>query len=163
MTISKPRVKGPAAPGSYVAQQLGAKDCAIATVATVTGLSYKEVADAFGIPVDQKGMPDANAIGPGIKWGDTVIPLYRLGWVATPWLTSEHPGNTERADWPSSDEIKSLIDGRKAVVSYIDEDIDAHSLAWTGKEAIDCSNGTIVDLDSLTLTEALLVGRALSC
>jgi hypothetical protein len=165
LTVTSPtskRVeKGPAPLGSFVAQRPGAKDCVIATVATVTGLAYEHVARAFGIPVDQNGKPDAIKLGDGIKMRDTVIPLYRRGWVATPLLTREHPGNLKGEDWPSSNEIKTLVVGREAILSYIDidEDVGPHSLAWNGREAVDCTDGMIVDLNYLTLTEALLLGR----
>ena len=165
---SKRVVKGPAPPQCFVQQRLGAKDCLIATVATVTGIDYTKIAEAFGIPLNQRGIPDADALGPGIYLNDAVIPLYRLGWVATPLITKEHPElpddlRQQHPDrYPSSDLTKSLIAGRKAIVSYIDEDetVGAHSLVWNGKEAIDCTDGVIVDLDGLTLIEALLMGRA---
>ena len=149
---------------SFVAQRR-VRDCAIATAATITGRTYEEIAQVFGIPLNHEGVPDADALGPGIYTQDMVYPLLGLGWIAAPMIAREHRGNQDdkrQSKQPSSDMIKASIAGRRAILGYQDDDenVGDHSVAWSGKEAIDCSDGAIIDLDSLTLSEALILGPA---
>jgi hypothetical protein len=152
---------GKAAPlGTFVQQRAG-NDCEIAAAATVTRTTYEKIADAFGIPCDPKtGQPDATALGSGIDPLNTVFPLLRMGWVAAPILSREHPkviGTDSERGRPSSNEIKATLAGRKAVVGYTDEHVGEHALAWDGQTAIDCSNGEIVNLDDVTINVALIL------
>ncbi len=155
---------GKAAPlGTFVQQRAG-NDCAIAATATVTGLSYETIADAFGIPLDAQGHPDAGALGRGIDPLNTIYPLHARGWFAAPFLTQEHPhmaDNARLSKLATSDQIKSLIKGRRAVLEYLDDDdeVGEHALAWNGEQAIDCSNGEIVDLSDVTIHAALILVR----
>ena len=149
---------------SFVPQR-GGQDCAIAAIATVIQRPYEEVSAALGIPVDSRsGKADANVLGPGTEMLDFIPPLLRLGWLVTPLVAQEHPhmaGNKRQPKLLTSSQIKDALAGRKAVVGYLDADpaVGEHSLAWNGKQAIDCSNGEIVDLEGVTIHEAVLLTK----
>jgi hypothetical protein len=148
---------------SFVNQR-ASNDCEIAATATVTGNTYEKIADAFGIQLDPKtGQPDAKSLDRGIDPLNTIFPLLRLGWAASPLLSREHPkviGTDSERGRPSSSEIKTTLAGRKAVLGYTDEDVGEHALAWDGQTAIDCSNGEIVTLDDVTINVALILVSA---
>jgi hypothetical protein len=104
--------------GSYVAQRGGTKDCQIAATAEATGLPYEALADAFGVPLI-KGIPDAKVLGEGIYTQDMVYPLLGLGWSAAPMITQERRKIQDcdrKLRQPSSEAIKRLLPGRKAVL-----------------------------------------------
>lgn len=143
----------------FVAQR-GANDCMIAACATATDSTYEQVAAAFGIEIDpQTNLPDAAAIGEGIRTMDIIYPLLELGWVAAPIFTAEHPNI--RSEWlkapPTSEKIKERLLGQRAIISYQDAIGGNHSIAWNGNEAIDCSQGAYMDLSELTILEAIFL------
>jgi hypothetical protein len=144
--------------GSFI-QQRGNKDCLIAATATILRVRYEQIAEACGISLNPDGKPDTAFEGIGIV--DTIFPLLKLGWLGTPLAAQEHPTlpKEDRAKLPTSNEIKSAILGRKAVLGYIDEDaaVSEHALAWDGNEAIDCSTCEVVPLDGITIFEALIL------
>lgn len=148
-------------PPPHIRQRRG-NDCDIAATATVIGRKYEEVARAFEIPIDGNGMPDTVILGPGIPLENIIYPLLELGWLATPLISRDHPKyqNGDRSRLGTSQQIRAAIAGRKAILGYRDSEIGDHSLAWTGKEAIDCSNGQIVNLDSAKIFLALILSPA---
>jgi hypothetical protein len=138
------------------------KDCLIAACATATRLTHEQVAAGFGIAIDfNSGQPDAARIGQGIRTMDVVYPLLELGWVAAPVFTAEHPnvGSGWLKAPPTSDEVKVQLPGRRAVICYHAPDAigGEHSLAWTGNEAIECSQGVYIDLTDITIREVIFL------
>jgi hypothetical protein len=129
-------------------RQRGGKDCGIAAVSTITGKSYDEVARAF------EGAITADGINPF----DFVLPALSLGWAAAPMITRECPNADDSGLRlrPTSDQIKSKLPGRKAVIGYSDPEVGPHSLAWDGMQATDCSNAVIVPLEDVTLTVVII-------
>jgi hypothetical protein len=152
-----------AVPFDQFERQRGTNDCMIAAYATATGLTYDGMAAGFGIAIDPyTGLPDAASVGQGIRTIDIIYPLLKLGWVAAPVFTAEHPkiGNEYLKAPPTSDEVKArLLPGRKAIISYHDEDAIGgnHSIAWNGQQAIDCSQGVYMDLTDITILEATIL------
>ena len=59
----------------------------------------------------------------------------------------------------TSDEIKDVIKGHRAIIGYHDADVGQHSLAWDGERAIDCTDGMIVDLSDVTILTAIVLTR----
>ena len=55
------------------------------------------------------------------------------------------------------DGIKALIMGRRAVLTVSGDGGDLHAIAWTGSEAIDCSDGGRMSLDNLTIFAAQIL------
>jgi hypothetical protein len=125
-------------------QQRAGKDCTIAT-ATVTGETYERIAAEFGIQLDPAThKPDAKALERGIDLLNTILPLLRLGWFVAPLVSREALTGTEvERGKPSSDDLKAVLPGRKAVIA------GENALAWNGQTAIDCSGGRIVSLDDV--------------
>src|SRR5207302_9456982 len=75
---------------NYVAQRPGCQDCEIASLATVTGHSYEEIAGVLGIAIyPTTGLPDLAKYPSGIDILDIVYPLFRLGWSAAVIVTRE--------------------------------------------------------------------------
>ena len=141
----------------YVAQRGGTKDCVISSIATAIGQTYEYVAQLLEVelqdgkvPQDFKGVDSLDAIGV----------LFRAGWSANPLISDEAiEGRPSRPTHLASNEIKKLIKGHRAIVGYLDADpnVGHHSLAWDGQNAIDCSNGTIVDLKDATIHCAMVL------
>lgn len=160
--MASDRMPRAARPEKFVSQRRG-NDCDIAATATVISRNYEEVARAFEIPLDGAGMPDTAILGRGIPLENLIYPLLELGWLATPLISRDHPGhqNGDRSRLGTSQQIKDAIVGRTAVLGYRDLEIGDHSLAWDGKQAIDCSNdGQIVELDNVTIFLALILTPA---
>ena len=91
----------------------------------------------------------------GINMTETIYALFRLGWSAALIVTAEH--KCGKPSYPSSHEIKSILGGHKAVIGYLDPKVRDHALAWDGNEAIDCSTGTLVALESIVITDVLIL------
>ncbi len=142
----------------FVAQR-GTKDCVIAAIATVIIRTYDEVAEELGISVD----PDSGlrAVAGGIHPLDTIFPLLRMGWLAALLPSREAPNQNreDRSRFATSDQIKEVLRGHRAVVGYTDPDprVGEHALAWDGSRAIDCSNGEYVCLGDVIISCALLL------
>jgi hypothetical protein len=141
----------------FVPQRNG-QDCIIASIATVIRRQSDNNRDFY--------TQVANALPPagtkGIAPLDTIFPLLRLGWLAAPLVSKEapNPDQEDRRHFPTSNEIKSVLAGRYAVIGYQDPDIRDHALAWTGSRAIDCSNGTYVTIEDITIDCALILAPA---
>jgi hypothetical protein len=148
---------------SYVAQRPGCKDCEIASLATVTGHSYEEIAGALGIAINPTtGLPDLAKYPAGIDVLDIVYPLFRLGWSAAVIVTQEGFGEAQVSrHGPSSDQLKVALSGKPATIGYVDSDpvVGNHSLAWDGSIAIDCSTGDQVSLDNIEIHNAVVVTK----
>jgi hypothetical protein len=143
----------------YVPQRFPAKDCVIASLATVVDVTYEQMAEVLGITIDPVSrLPD---VGPnGIQVFDVGFPLFRAGWSATLIVTREgwiHAGGGGRG--PTSNELKPTLPGRLGTIGYTDPDVQVgdHELAWTGRVAIDCSDGTEISLENLTILSAILL------
>jgi hypothetical protein len=150
------------APIDSFTQQRGGKDCVIAATATAANREYEEIACALCIPIEDNGQPDANILADGIEIVDLIPPLLGLGFLGTLLMAREHPliaGSPRQPKLLTSDQIKSAIAGRKAIIGYSDDDpgVGEHALAWDGTKAIDCSNGVIVDLATITIHVALIM------
>jgi hypothetical protein len=147
----------------YVAQRPGCKDCEIASLATITGRSYEEIAGILGIAINPTtGLPDLSRYPAGIDILDLVYPLFRLGWSAAMIITQEGFRKAEVGrHGPSSDQLKADLSGKLATIGYVDSDpvVGAHSLAWDGSIAIDCSNGERVSLDNIEIDNAVVLTR----
>jgi hypothetical protein len=99
-------------------------------------------------------------VGKGLDTFDAIGALFRFGWSACPLISLE--AANDEATTPShltSDEIKRLITGHRAVIGYHDADIGHHSLAWDGQKAIDCTDGMIVDLSDVTIVTAIVLTK----
>jgi hypothetical protein len=135
--------------------QRGGKDCVIASLVTATGVSYERIAAALGIALDTlTRKPDLTARPNGLNLLDAVDPLSQLGWTADIVVAKEaYVGMGSRG--PSSEELKQMLLGRKAIIGYADDDpiVGDHMLAWTGSVAVDCSNGEDVPLDGITILD----------
>jgi hypothetical protein len=135
----------------FVAQR-GVKDCVIASLATVTGLSYEQLAEAFDLPPLE---PNRTPILPdGINSIHTYAALHKLGWTASPLMSSDYfPDGNDLPKLKTSEEIKELIQGHLAIVGYADEDpaLGDHALAWIRDKAIDCNDGRVVSLQGVTI------------
>jgi hypothetical protein len=93
----------------YVPQRPSCKDCEIASLATVTGRSYEEIAGILGIAINPTtGLPDLSRYPAGIDILDIVYPLFRLGWSAAVIVTQERfrKAGVGRHG-PSSDQLKT--------------------------------------------------------
>jgi hypothetical protein len=102
---------------TFVPQRGGTRDCTLAALATVTGRTYEEVAEALGVQIDlTTGLPD---IGPGIDPLATIYPLLRLGWLCAPLVARE---KLDKDGYATIEEIKAILPGRKAVLGYVDSD-----------------------------------------
>jgi hypothetical protein len=78
-------------------------------------------------------------------------------------IAAEHPASDNaEIKHLSSSELKHALEGHLAVVGYVDADPETgqHVLAWDGGKAIDCSNGTIVSLENVTIDLAIVLTRA---
>ena len=123
-------------------------------MATVTKLSYEEVAEMFGVPLDSNGIPALSDTElDGLDLSMLTFPLLKRGWGSVVLCTTGKvdPGN--RVKLPTSNEIKELLPNRLAVIGYIDSEIGPHALAWDGQCAIDCDNRT--EATSLSKPSAL--------
>ena len=139
-----------AAPLDSFIPQRGVRDCAIATTATITGRTYEEIAQVFGIPLNHKGCRMLTLSDRNLYAGHG-LPVPWSGWIAAPISLREHRGNQgerRQSKQPSSDMIKASIAGHRAILGYQDDDegVGDHSVAWNGKEAIDCSDGASLTL-----------------
>ncbi|MCS3726179.1 hypothetical protein [Bradyrhizobium betae] len=147
----------------YVPQRPGCKDCEIASLATVTGTSYEEVAAVLGITIDPTtNLPDLSEYPAGIDLLDVVYPLFRLGWSAAVIVTEEGFRKAEIGRFgPSNDQLKADLSGRLATIGYVDSDpvVGNHSLAWDGSIAIDCSTGERLSLDNIEIHSAVILTR----
>ena len=142
-----------------VPQRAGAEDCVVAALATITHMSYEKMTAILGLAIDPaKGC----AIVPkgGVDLMGTIFPLLELGWVASP-LVARERGVGVPFFLPTRDQIKTVLPGRIAVVSYKDADpiVGDHALAWDGHEAIDCSDCTIVSLDDISIDMAVILTK----
>lgn len=147
----------------YVPQRPGCKDCEIASLATVTGALYEEMASALGITIDPATeLPDLSKYPAGIDLLDVVYPLFCLGWSAAVIVTQEgfRKAGIGRSG-PSSDQLKADLSGRLATIGYVDSDplVGDHSLAWDGTVAIDCSNGERMSLDNIEIQNAVILTK----
>ncbi|MGJ4916101.1 hypothetical protein ACQR10_05430 [Bradyrhizobium sp. HKCCYLRH2060] len=145
----------------YVSQRWPAKDCVIATLATVTRHSYEEIAHALDIAIDEKTrLPELTPYPMGIDILSIPFPLLRLGWSAAVIVTEEgfKRGGVDRHG-PTSEELKPLLIGQRAILGYTDPDplVGDHSLAWDGTIATDCSNGGEVLLSNIVLLNAIFL------
>ena len=138
--------------------QRAGPDCEIASLASVIDCSYEESADIFGVPLDRTGRPKLEA---GVDLVDAVYPLLKRGWLAVPLIAKENPKVSDPGRLPSSDQVKSVLQGRLAIIGYTDNDprVGDHALAWKRDHAIDCSNGEFVSLDDITLHGAFILAR----
>jgi hypothetical protein len=48
-------------------------------------------------------------------------------------------------------------EGHRAIVGYRDVDAGFHTVAWNGEEAIDCSDGMIIDLSKIPFQHAIVL------
>ncbi|MCA1470322.1 hypothetical protein I6F09_20755 [Bradyrhizobium sp. IC3195] len=147
----------------YVPQRPGCKDCEIASLATVTGAAYEEIAGVLGIAIDPTTkLPDLSKYPAGIDLLDVVYPLFRLGWSAAVVVTQEGFRKAEIGRFgPSSQQLKADLAGRRATIGYVDTDpaVGNHSLAWDGSIAIDCSTGERHSLDNVEIHNAVILTR----
>jgi hypothetical protein len=90
-------------------------------------------------------------------------PLFELSWFAVPLISKSHPELNDLPDrqptFATSDQIKAAIQGRLAIVGFLDSDptVGPHALAWDGNRAIDCIAGEIVALDDIEALDAMLL------
>lgn len=145
----------------FVAQR-GTKDCVVASVATAIDSTYEAVAANLGLELDP--VTRAAKVPPdGVDILSLGYPLLRMGWSSTPMVAREHPQIAgHQRPHPSSDELKEVLRGRRAIVGYTDPTIGPHSIAWNGSEAIDCGDGTYVDLDEITVTDCTVLVKEIS-
>jgi hypothetical protein len=156
-TTNTPIQIGPSNLEKTVCQRAGEKDCVIASVATATELPYEEIAKAFGVQLSANGRPEAGA---GLDLLETIGVLFDMGWSAAALISAEHYSNADAKIKPLTNvEIKKAIVGHRAVIGYTDSDasVGPHVLAWDGNEAIDCSNATVVNIDSVVIDMALVL------
>jgi hypothetical protein len=143
----------------FVVQRGGTKDCVIASIATAIGQTYEYVAQLLEVQLEEGKVPRDFQ---GVDSLDAIGVLFRAGWNASPLISREAiEGKPSRPAHLASDEIKKLIKGHRAIVGYLDADpnVGHHSLAWDGHHAIDCSNGTIVDLKDATIHCAMVLTK----
>jgi hypothetical protein len=122
---------------SYVAQRPGCKDCEIASLATVTGHSYEEIAGALGIAINPTtGLPDLAKYPAGIDILDIVYPLFRLGWSAAVIVTQEGFGEAQVSrHGPSSDQLKVALSQENLLPSDMSTAILlSEIIPWHGME-----------------------------
>jgi hypothetical protein len=156
---SAPRVLRAARPEEYVQQRGGKKDCVIASVATAIVAPYEVIAAALEISLSSNGIPE---VGKGIDVLDALGAFFKIGWSLCPLFSLEAiDGKETRPRHLTSDEIKEIVKGRQAIIGYSDADpeVGEHSLAWNGKNAIDCTNGTVVGLSDVTIRGAVVFSR----
>ncbi|OKO76371.1 hypothetical protein [Bradyrhizobium sp. NAS96.2] len=145
--------------GSFTSQRGGKGDCVIASVATALKLDYQAVAQAFDVALDEKGVP---VLTGGIYDFSIFGVLLNLGWLTCPLIPSELDDDPTQSSvrQPSRDEIRELIKGRRAIICYNDETANFHAIAWNGEEAIDCSDGMIIDVSELSFQHVLVFEKS---
>lgn len=154
---TKRKAVGPANLDEFVPQRGGQKDCVIASLATAVGSSYEDMAGALGIKLQGR---HAELGEEGLRSLDTLGALFRFGWSACAMISSEAIGGEVTVPpHLTSDEIKWLIQGRRAIIGYHDAENGRHSVAWDGQKAIDCSDGMIVDLADVTIHGAVALTK----
>lgn len=148
---SKPRANIP-----YVPQRTsGLGDCMIAAVATALGLSYEDIASALGYPCNKEtGMPSLPP-GGGVSALELSAPLLSFGIVTSLVMSSAASKEiTLGRNLPSSDQLKTLIRGRSAVL-FVDDVMQPsrqHALAWKDGRVVDCRAGDPFHLQLEDLT-----------
>jgi hypothetical protein len=149
------KTKGVASVYEFVSQR-AAKDCVIASLATAIRSSYEDVAATLQVALRDGRTQDIKGLDPL----QTLGALFRAGWSACP-LISLEAANGMIATPPhlTSDEIKDVIKGHRAIIGDHDADVGQHSLAWDGEKAIDCTDGMIVDLSDVTILTAIVLTR----
>ena len=150
--------------GEFVQQRQG-NDCEIAAIATAIGRSYEDVVSALGL---KGGMPPGS---PGLDIHDTIYALLTLGWIAAQvitmeWAKARAEANRAEANTPllanalpTTEQLKAILKGRRAVIGYTDPDpeVGDHAISWDGSQGIDCSNGTYVKLEDIKVFHMALI------
>ncbi|MGY2905446.1 hypothetical protein [Bradyrhizobium sp. URHC0002] len=141
----------------FVPQRGGKPDCVIASLATATGIGYEQVADALGIEL-KNGIPDFTG---GINDFSVLGPLFKIGWSSCPLIPAELDDQVDgtSAKQLSRDDIRELVKGHPAIIGYHDADASFHTVAWNGKEAVDCTDGLIIDLSNLPFQHAIVLTK----
>ena len=144
-----------ASPTEFVPQRGGKPDCLIASLATALGIAYERIAEVFGVEL-KDGIPD---ITEGINDFGVFGPLFKMGWLSCPLIPLELGDETEGATAKqlSRDDIRELLKNHRAIVGYRDVDAGFHTVAWNGEEAIDCSDGMIIDLSKIPFLHAIVL------
>lgn len=139
----------------------GVGDCVIASLATVAGRSYEEVAALLGFPCDaETGFPRMPP-DRGVSLFEIGPVLLPLGLSSTLLISRDHPHAREYSAGPhlSSDGIKAMIQGHAAVVSF-DEIGEAHALAWKDGVLHDCRPPVRrLRLEDIRIEAAVIISR----
>ncbi|MCK1584290.1 hypothetical protein IVB03_33305 [Bradyrhizobium sp. 168] len=145
--------------GSFASQRGGKDDCVIASVATALELSYETVAGAFDVALDENGIP---LITEGLNDFTIFGALLKLDWLACPLIPVELDDEPTQsgARQLTRGEIRELIKGRRAIIGYNDAVAGFHAVAWNGSEAIDCSDGTIIEIAELPFQHVLVFAKS---
>jgi hypothetical protein len=144
----------PASLSEFKPQRGGKPDCVIASLATALDIAYDRIAEAFEVEL-KDGIPD---ITEGINDFAVFGPLFKMGWLSCPLVPlelDETAGTTVKQ--LSRDDIRELLKGHRAIVGYRDVHVGLHTVAWNGEEAVDCSDGMIIDLSKLPFQHAIVI------
>lgn len=139
----------------------GVGDCVIASLATVAGRSYEDVAALLGFPCDpETGFPRMPA-GRGVSLFELAPVLLPLGFSSTLLISRDYPHARDYSAGPllSSDGIKAMIQGHAAVVSF-DEIEEPHALAWKDGVLHDCRPPVRrLRLEDIRIDAAVIISR----
>jgi len=143
------------------------EDCAIAALATAARRSYEEAAQALGCPCNgTTGLPSI-VPGRGIHYMELPAALIRIG-LAGSIVASNHGVTAAAGPSPlygiSPEELRDMIAGRPAVLVTLEPDRGRfHAVAWTGRAAIDCRDGSVPSEVVPLLCAIIITGQVRAC